>query len=80
MMLTNPTMNMKDIPNKDLKAAAKTLGVSWWTLYQIKRGHRNPSKSMAESIEAVLGVPKERVMWPDSECCPCDRDQAANEP
>lgn len=74
-----PTMNMKDIPNKVLKEKAPVIGVSWWTLYQIKRGHRQPSKSMAERIEAVLGVPKEKVMWPDdAKCCPCG-EKVSNE-
>lgn len=78
MMLNVSTMKLKDIPNKKLAEAAPAIGTSTNYLIQIKLGFRNPSKAMAERIEKVLGVPKERVMWPDSECCPCE-EKAANE-
>ena len=79
-MLNTSTMRLQDIPLKEIKKKAHLVGTTWHYVYQIRQGVRNPSKAMAEKIAEVFGVPPALVMWPDSECCPCDRDQAANEP
>lgn len=71
-------MILRDVSNDVLREKAAEIGTTFGYLYLVKLGHRRAGRKLAERIEKVLGIPKEKVIWPDSECCPCP-DQAAND-
>lgn len=67
-MVIGLTMKLRDVPNEVLKEKAAEIGSTFGYLYLVKLGHRTAGRKLAERIEKVLGIPKEKVIWPETDC------------